>query len=298
MRAPLMRRFIPWSLGLLVTVGTAFPQNKDEMLRQIIGMMHGLQSDVTKLVAEQDTLKQSIQALEARLNDESVQTSELLRDIEKSFNRQQEGVVSPVSQTAAKVDQLSSQFAGLRDAVEESNSMVARLQTEIADIKTHLTTLPPPGMGGPGGVPPADGDLFGQVGAAEALFNNAYSDYTRGDYDLAVAEFQDFLKNWGTNPRAPEAQYYLGQIYYNQSDFARAAQQYDLVLERYPVGVVSADAQYKKAMAFKRMGRLEDARREFQSVLDSFGTSGVAPAARAELEDLQASDRKPSPLRP
>jgi tol-pal system protein YbgF len=235
-----------------------------------------------KIAALEALMKQNLDAI-TKLN-------QALAVIESAVNRQGDQVVGPVVNTAAKVDAMSAQFGGLRDAVEESNSMITRLQREVEDIKTTLTTLPPPGSyGAPGGESGASlGDDF---------FNQAQADFNRGNYDLAKAQFDDFLRLSAGSSRAPEAQYYLGAIAYNQEDYTTAVTQFDLVLERYPVGLISADALFKKAMALQKLGKTAEATKEFQAVVERFPNSSVAPNAQGMLDELAAGGAKPSPVR-
>ncbi len=236
-----------------------------------------------RIVALEALLKQNLEAVN-RLN-------QAVAVIERSVNKQGDQIIAPVTTTAAKVDALSSQFGGLRDAVEESNSMVTRLQREVDDIKNALTTLPPPGACAPGELG-ASGDPL----VDDGLFTQAVSDFNRGNYDLAKAQFTDFLQYSASSGRAPEAQYFLGAIAYNMGNFQDAVSQFDLVLERYPTGVISADAQFKKGMSLARLGQNEAAALEFQKVLDQFPNSSVAPNAEGMLEQVRGG-AKPSPLR-
>lgn len=239
-------------------------------------------SNSEKIAGLEALIKQNLEAV-TRLN-------QAVAVIERAVNKQTDAILPPVNRTAAKADALADQFAGLRDAVEESNAMITKLQQEVDDIKTHLTTLPPPGAPGEEGLGDDTGD---------ALFTGAFTDYNRGDYSLAKAQFTDFLRYYGESARAIEAQYYLGAIAYNEESFDEAVEQFDLVLERYPSGSFTAEAQYKKAMALEKLGRSQDAVVELQSLLDRFPNSTVADNARGMLERLSssASNDKPSPLR-
>ena len=249
-----------------------------EALRQID------RSNSEKIAGLEALIKQNLEAV-TRLN-------QAVAVIERAVNKQSDAILPPVNRTAAKADALADQFAGLRDAVEESNSMITKLQREVDDIKTHLTTLPPPGAGmGEEGLGDDTGD---------SLFTGAFTDYNRGDYELAKAQFTDFLSYYSNSSRAIEAQYYLGAIAYNQGQFETAVQEFDVVLEEYASGSFTAEAQYKKAMALEKLGRAQDAAVELQSLLDRFPNSTVADNARGMLERLSSSasnSGKPSPLR-
>ena len=240
-------------------------------------------------------------ALEALIKQNMESTTRLnqaIAVIERAVNKQSDAILPPVTRTAAKTDALSDQFGGLRDAVEETNAMLAKLTTEVADIKTQINTLPPPSMGMPGGEGLEGGDTFG-----ESFLTNAVNDFNRGSYDLAKAQFDDFLKYSPNSPRAAEAQYYLGQIAYNQNDYETAIRELDVVIERYSASFFGAQAQYKKAVALERLGRTMEAARELDSLIARYPNASVTENARGMLEQLQGSAAggpagKPSPLRP
>ena len=59
---------------------------------------------------------------------------------------------------------------------------------------------------------------------AETAYTNAYRDYIGGNYDLAMQEFTDYLKYFPTTQFAPNAQYYVGDIFYKRKDYDNAIQ--------------------------------------------------------------------------
>ena len=88
----------------------------------------------------------------------------------------------------------------------------------------------------------------------------------------------------------------MGAIAYNQENYEEAVKQFDLVLERYPVGLISADALFKKAMALQKLDRMQEATNEFKAVIERFPNSSVAPNAQGMLDEI-AGGGKPSPVR-
>jgi tol-pal system protein YbgF len=216
--------------------------------------------------------------------------------LEKNLSKQSTDVSGPVAATANRVESLQGQVSALRELAEEMRTRMGRMEQQISDIKTQVTTLPPPSFGttgsGDGGSPIASGAT-----SAEALFNSAFADYTRGNYDLSREQFSQYVRDYGNTSRAPEAEYYLGAIAYQNNGFDEALRHFDNVLERYPVSTISPDAQYKKGMVLLKLKRPGDAVHEFQSVVDRYPNSNVAPAAQGQLEQLQSASNKPSPLR-
>lgn len=209
--------------------------------------------------------------------------------IERAVAKQGDEIIGPLSSTRTKVDQLSAQFGGLRDMMEEINSRLNKLSQQVDDIKTHITTAPPPSPGIDSGTTGG-----GAATSSQALFNSAFSDYNRGNFDFAKQQFEEYMRTFPQSEKAADAQYYLGAILYQTNDFAGAVRAFDMVLERFPVTTLSADAQYKKGMALLKLDRAPDAAREFRAVMEKFPNSNVAPISQARLEEIE--NQKPSPL--
>lgn len=124
---------------------------------------------------------------------------------------------------------------------------------------------------------------------AETTYTNAYRDFSGGKYDLAMQEFADYLKYFGTTEFAPNAQFYIGQIYYNKHDYDNALQAFDAVLERYSSGNKTADAHYMKGQCLMQLGRNDAAAKEFRDVYTRYPDTDLAAKAKARLRDLGLS---------
>ncbi len=297
----MQNRWIRWSF--LSVLGATFwlaspraaAQSTKDMILETQRQIAVLQEALRQQDREEAQRYAALEALLKQNMESTTRLNQAIAVIERAVNKQSDAILPPVTRTAAKADALSNEFGGLRDAVEETNAMLAKLMTEVEDIKTQLTTLPPPSMGVPG----SEGE--GGAGFGESFLTNAINDFNRGSYDLAQAQFEDFLEYSPASPRAAEAQYYLGQIAYNKGDYERAIQDLDVVIERYSASFFSAEAQYKKAVALERLGRTMEAQRELDSLIARYPNASVAENARGMLEQLQAPGAaagKPSPLRP
>ena len=120
-------------------------------------------------------------------------------------------------------------------------------------------------------------------------------DYLAGNYNLAGPEFADYVKLFGDTELAADAQYYLGEIFYQQKQYPQAISAFDQVLERYSEGKKTADAHYKKGLALLKQGRRDAAAKEFREVIRKFPNSPAASQAAAELKGLGLSAGRPAP---
>ena len=276
---------------LLVGAGSAYPQKKE--IIQLQRDMAILQEVVRQTERQ---MGERIAVLENLLQQSLDKTDKLnagIAVLERNLAKQTTDVSTPVTATASRVETLQGQVGALREVLEEIRTRMGRVEQQVGDIKTQVTTLPPPSFGSE---PALEGSAAAGATSAETLFNSAFADYTRGNYDLAREQFDQYLRLYSSTVRAPEAQYYIGAIAYQNGQYDEALRHFDMVLERYPVGVISADAQFKKGMALLRLERADDAAREFQAVIDRYPNSNVAPAAQGQIDQLQSAG-KPSPLR-
>lgn len=254
-----------------------------------------LQRDMALL---QETLRQMDQknaerlaALEALLRQSTEKQDKLTAGqavIERRVSTLDDELTEPQRATGAKVDTLVSQFANLRATVEEISALQERLQGDMRDIKTHLSTIPPPLEGEEGEA--AD---TGGINASEAIWEGGLADYLRGNLDAARAQFMDYLALYPTHSRAGEAQYYLAATYYGAADYEEAARQFEQVYKRYPLSKMAPEALYKQAMALEQLKQRDEATEVLQSVIDRFPDSRISIQAREELNRLRNS--KPSP---
>jgi tol-pal system protein YbgF len=204
-------------------------------------------------------------------------------------------LLTPVANLSAKVDQIGTDVQGLRGAVDDLNASMRKMDAKLTDIKalvevTRAPATAPPGT--PGATAPAGGPPQGI--SAQETYANAYRDKTSGNLDLALNEFNEFLKYFGTTELAPNAQFQVGDIYYQKADYENALQAFDMVLEKYPDNNKTPDAMYMKGMSLLRGGQRTAAGKEFQELIKRYPSSEVAGKAKDQLKALGLRSAAPA----
>ena len=254
-----------------------------------------LQDQIKQLQTSQDQKMAELESLIKQALDQSNQASAsmtaLQRTLTDRLNDQQSKVAAPIAVLGTKVDQSSDDVRAVRENLAALTSRVANLDNKLSDISSAVRTLiqppaapPPPASGAP---PAAAGAPIPPAGtSAESLWLNAFRDYSSGRDDLAMMEFNDYLKYFPTAENAASAQYYVGQLYNRAKMFDDAVQAFDAVLERYPDNPKTPDALYGKADALAHAGHRTEAAAEFKDFLARFPTHSLARNAQAQLRDL------------
>jgi tol-pal system protein YbgF len=223
------------------------------------------------------------QALDAA-NKANTSVAVLENGIRQNLREQEKNVVGPVAGVGAKIDQMTTDFQSLRESMADVTSRLGRLQQQIVDLSNAVKTIqtpaaPPPPAGGAigsaGGAPPV---------SAEALYANAMRDRSGGKPDLALQEFNDYLKYYHTMDLAPNAQFYIGEIHYQQGDYEAAAQDFDAVLEQWPDNNKTPDAMYMKGMTLMKMGRRTQGAQELRELIKKYPSTNLAEKACNQIK--------------
>lgn len=254
-----------------------------------------LQDQIKQLQTSQDQKLTELESLIKQALDQSNQTSgsmaALQRTLTDRLNDQQAKVAAPIAVLGTKVDQSSDDVRAVRENLAALSNPAANLDNKLSDISSAVRTLsqppaapPPPSSGPP---PAAGGGPIPPAGtSAESLWLNAFRDYSSGRDELAMMEFNDYLKYFSTAENAASAQYYVGQLYNRAKMFDDAVQAFDAVLERYPDNPKTPDALYGKADALAHGGHRTEAAAEFKDFLARFPTHSLARNAQAQLREL------------
>jgi TolA-binding protein len=262
-----------------------------------------LQDQVRNLQSTLDQKVAAIQALTQQTLDSVNRTNTAVAIMQSSFNdtmkQQQLSLNGPVANVGQKLDAMSEDFRAVRESVLDMNTRMSKLDAKIADLENLINTVrapaPPPPSNGT--VPPGDPNSSLTPGGASGppqglqagtLYTTAYSDQLAGKYDIAFQEFSEYLKYFGKTELAPNAQYYIADIYYRKADYNNALMAFDAVLEVFPENPKTPDARYMKAMSLLKLGRNDSAARAFRDIYSMYVNDhpDIAAKAKAQLRDM------------
>lgn len=291
----------------LLVPGFTFAASKEQMemqrdIAQLQDQVRTLQSGFDQKMAMLQTLVE--QALDAG-NKANTGVSVLSAGVTQTLDRELRDRLTPVAGLSAKVDNVSSDAADIRNSMADMTAQLNKLQQQLTDVNNAVKLCQTPAVPPPGS---PDNTFGAGVGAAPAapparsLFDNSMRDYSGGKLDLAVSEFTDFLRFYPDDPNAPTVQEYIGQAHMSQGKYDLAARDFDAVIERYPdSGDVTRDSWFQKGMALKTALHRDDAVKVWRALINKYPASTQARQATEQLRALGLSSgtaARPRPLRP
>jgi tol-pal system protein YbgF len=197
-------------------------------------------------------------------------------------------LAAPIAGVSTKVDQMGTDFAGVRETVTDLNERIGKIQTQLVEMNNTIRTLQAPPAPPPSAAPTAQSGPPPGMSPTQ-LYETAMKDRSGGNLDLARQGFQEYLKWFSNTDLAPNAQFYIGTIHYDKNEFEPAILAFDAVLERYPENNKTPDAMYMKGMSLLKSGQRTQAAAEFLTVIQKYPTSEVATKARAQRRALGLS---------
>ena len=289
--------------------GTLFgPAPAGAVAREIIE----LQTGVTQLIQGQQSMQMEITQNAAVQRTLIEQAMDSVNKLNTSMSAVQKTTQDFSAASGARLDTMGTQVQGLSDNVGDLQARMGKLDQKLTDIQNTLQNVdsklaspapspglaPPSTMNGPSGpsgniptIPPGGPapSASGPPASADVLYSNALRDINGKHYELATQEFQDYLKYYGDTDLASNAQFYLGEVAFMQSQFQVALDAYNRVIENYPKSFKTASARMRKGYCLSELGQKASAVRELRAVVRLYPGTDEAKRAAAKLREMGAT---------
>src|SRR5579872_6476447 len=286
-------RLIPAAVLLFPIICSAASKEIVELQRDVAQ----LQDQVRNLQTAFDTRLAQLQLLVQQAADSANRASSsvagLQGAIQEQLRQQGKDVSGPVANFNTKIEELTNSFQQVQNGIADVTARLGKLEQQMVDLKNAVSTMPSPGApppGNSGGTMPV-GPPTSSVPPipATTLYTNANRDRLGGKNDLALQEFNQYLQYYNNTDLAPAAQFWIGNIYFDQGDFEKALNAFDAVLERYSNNNKTPDALYMKGRTLVKLDRRTAGANEFRELIRRYPGSDAATKAKAQLKQL---DRK------
>jgi tol-pal system protein YbgF len=188
---------------------------------------------------------------------------------------------SPAASNAAGSTGTTSASAAAANAAVGATASVSNTATASSSPAATPTT-PAPAVVASNTKPAARDPV-----AENKLYDEALRQFRGGNYQGAIASFQNFTDKFPGSALAPNAQYWIGVSYFNQRDFAKALQSNQALIKGYPDSAKVPDAMLNIASVHVEQSDYAAARGVLEEVIAKFPASDAAAKARTRLTLLK-----------
>ena len=266
------------TLAVVFAPRPAAAANKEH--QQLMADLRILQEQTQLLQNMITTLADALKAVNARLDQQADADRKTAADAKlliDTLTKDLSVVREKVDDNNVRVGSLAQEVDALRQLVQQA---LAR-QTTSTDSTTSAPTEVPGTTPAPGATAPPPPTAAGA--SPTRTYDQAYSDYTAGLYDLSIDGFEAFLKDFPTSTQAPNAQFYIGQAYLNDGKYDKAVDAFDKVVRLFPMSSRVPDAYYSKGVALRSLKQLDQARASWETVATNYPDSAAASLAKQAL---------------
>ena len=194
------------------------------------------------------------------------------------------------------IDNLIETTRILREKADDTNVRLSSVTQELQALRQTIATMPAPSAGltptgepgtGEPGTPPGSGSVPPPNVSPTQWYERVSGDYAAGQYDLAIAGFESFIRAYPNSPQADDAQLYIGNSLFNDGKFQEAAQAYQKVISDYPKGDAVPTAYYKLGQTYENLQQFDLARKAYETVIKTYPTvTDIATLAQNRLDAL------------
>jgi len=222
-----------------------------------------------ELKAEVIVLERQVRSMQETTDKNSGQLNTLITQIVDNVNAIRQAQSRAYEGSSSALQSVS----GIGEQIGATNQRIDRLSEQMAQLKKLVENLPK--------LP-----TFTQIepGNPDQLFAAAYGDYSKGNYDLAIGEFRQYVETYPTSEMADNAQYWIGESFYGKKKYNEAIAEFDRVSSQFPKGDKIPAARFKKGMALVELGQNDAAKLEFSALIKLYPRSNEAVLARQQLE--------------
>ena len=221
-----------------------------------------MRADIAKIEADRDRLDQRVEALEA------------------AEQRRREGGEAQTAKPAPTNQTLPVVRVGEADArshaLPAAHGEAPDLDTDSADLRALVHASGSRGSTERRSSKDGGEDAVAFSPEAKRDYDNALALARGKQHDKALQAFTAFLVRYPDHPYAENAMYWRGECFYSTGAFARAVEQFEGLIARFPYGNKTADALLKLGLSQEKVGAKEQALKAFAELKDRYPKSEAA----------------------
>jgi TolA-binding protein len=236
-----------------------------------------------------DETNDRITQLETQSKQDRAELEAKLKELQSVLDQATEVLKRGSADVGAQVEQLRDQLntsqGQLAELQHRLDSVDQQLTAQRSDIDTKLaaasTSAAPKPAVDPSQIPPDKA----------AHFAAAYQAYQNTEYDKARALWREYITRYPNDPKAGEAQYWIGAAYTQQNKPAAALGEYRKVISDYAKSTAVKVALYGMADAFWRLKACTDAKSAVGELLKRKPEASLADRAKKLQKDISSAPR-------
>jgi tol-pal system protein YbgF len=227
----------------------------------------------TELLFRLENLQSEIRTLSTGVEE----YKDYLKRPSKEIGRVKEDVEVRLKVLEEKRKSLEEKNRAQEEKIKEMEDRLKGVEGKIKQAELEKSSPAKEVLSEPKGVSAGMGDLY----------KDAYESFQKGDVNGARKKFGAFLKQYPNTELSGNAQFWIGETYYQKKDFEKAILEYEKVITKYPESSKVPAALFKQAHSFLELGDKTNAKNLLRKVIERYPRSDQAEMAKKKLETIK-----------
>ncbi len=253
-------------------------------------------SELSDLREDVKTTKTRVQELQKHANQDIQKRLDALEanakgsmDVQKimaDYGAKTDQLMTDIQMLQGRVEENNFRIAELGQKLDDKSFKVAELSSRIDELEAKLKAMAA-GQGvasGPSGTAEKKAAPK-SIGPSDA-YRQSLNDYNGGNYDLALAGFQNYLVQFPDASQADKAQYWIGECYYAKKDYRDAIDAFSKVVKIYPKSDKVPGAKLKIGYSYLNENNPAKAKEWLHRVAKEYPGTKEAELAREKLRKI------------
>ncbi len=269
-------------MGILVLLVACAPQA--ELVRT--------QSEMTDLRQDVKTTQARVREMQTRLDllDTNVKGSVDVQKVTADFGAKTDQLTTDLQLLQGKLEENNFRIAELAQKLDDRAVKIAELSARVDGIETKIKML------SAGTATVSAGQTTAMAGEKSSspktiepseVYRQAKSDYDKGNFDLALAGFQNYIVQFPETSMVDNAQYWVGECLYSKKEFSKAIEAFSKVIKNYPKSDKVAGAKLKIGLSYLSEKNIIKAKEYLNKVIKDHPFSNEAEIAKDRLAKIE-----------
>ncbi|MCP2604519.1 tetratricopeptide repeat protein, partial [Candidatus Aminicenantes bacterium AC-708-M15] len=243
-----------WIILLIITLFT-------------ISLPNGKEKKAYELIYEDiQVIKKQLKALEEKVELNSKRIDEIY-ELVKTLSTQMVALQRVQADLTRNSEYFQAKLQLIMEKLDETNKQIIKTQEELLALrglreipveeKAEVETGTPQSTEASEEAEQKGQEIPSVFISPQQIYNTAYSDYLKGNYQLAIEGFRQYIENFRESPLADNAQYWIGECYFSQGDYYKAIEEFNKLILNFPQGDKVPAAFLKKGYSYFALGEKE-----------------------------------------
>jgi len=261
-----------------------------------IPLFGGKEKKAYELIYEDiQVIKKQLKALESKVELNSKRIDEVY-ELVKTLTTQMLALQRVQTGLTQNNEYFRTQLQLIIEKLDETAKQVLKTQEELIALKTSGETLIEKETGeatettqtaeGKEESIPKEQEIPSVFISPQQIYNTAYSDYLKGNYQLAIEGFRQYIENFRESPLADNAQYWIGECYFSQGDYGKAIEEFNKLILNFPQGDKVPAAYLKKGYSYFALGEKEKGIVVLKLLISKFPETEEAKLAEQKIKEV------------